>query len=572
MVFIAVMSVALVSFSMSITTQNEDRQKALEDFSNQMESLINERMSVYKESLRSGVGLFNATERVTKKMWQQYVSSSTLFARYPGVQGLGYIYLIEADDLAASTDTIKQEIGSSFELYPAGVRDAYSTVVYLEPLNDYNQQAIGFDMYTSEQRKEAMILARDTGNIQISDAVHLVQENDEDKQLGIFMFAPQYADGANPENVQERRENIRGYVYAYFKSHDLFSEVFSPIEDSTIEYRIVDPTNPQLSLFESSNYQEVAAQEGVRYEDNIKLDGVEWEVDLTFINGQVLTENILSRPRNILFSGIIGSFLIAGIVLLLLNSKSKQLIIEKERGIVKAKDSLLSIASHQLRTPATGVKQYIGLLLQGFVGELSPQQTDILEKAYDGNERQLKTINDILYLAKIDSGRIVLAKKKVNLNNMVRSIIDEMAGELHAKNHNYTVKIPKRAVCVDADEHMLRMVIENLISNAIKYTKSGGEISVSLKNSRYQATISVKDNGVGISKNSIDKKLFKEFSRIPNELTKSVTGTGIGLYLAKNLTELHGGKIEVESELGKGSEFFVVIPKSVKNLTIDKKR
>ncbi|OYW83685.1 hypothetical protein B7Z17_05335, partial [Candidatus Saccharibacteria bacterium 32-49-10] len=175
----------------------------------------------------------------------------------------------------------------------------------------------------------------------------------------------------------------------------------------------------------------------------------------------------------------------------------------------------------------------MGMVLQGFAGDISEQQRDFLERAYASNERQLHIINDILYLAKLDAGRIVLTKTKFDLAELVRSSVDELATSAKEAGITISQHTPKKAT-VTADSHMFRMVLENLLTNAIKYTESGGEVTVRLVRLGDNYTVSVTDTGVGIEEKDIDK-LFKQFVRIPNERSSSVTGTGVGLYLAKSL-------------------------------------
>lgn len=263
-------------------------------------------------------------------------------------------------------------------------------------------------------------------------------------------------------------------------------------------------------------------------------------------------------PVFMLISGFILALMLSAITYFSLHSRHHKLLFEKERDVKMAKDKLLSLASHQLRTPATGVKQYLGMVLQGFAGDITPQQKDFLEKAYESNERQLHIINDILHLAKLDAGRIVLSKRDFDLATMLRDVAQEQQQDARKGLIIMSVKAPKKAV-YRGDSHMFRMVVENLISNAIKYSPNGSKIAINLKKKKTSYEIHIIDNGVGISQKDFSK-LFKQFSRISNQRTHMVSGTGVGLYLAENLTKLHGGQILVNSKVGYGSTFKVILP------------
>lgn len=261
----------------------------------------------------------------------------------------------------------------------------------------------------------------------------------------------------------------------------------------------------------------------------------------------------------ILLFGIFTAASIACIVLMLIQARAREMYRQKERAIKIAQDELLSLASHQLRTPATGVKQYVGMVLQGFAGEVPEAQKILLEKAYASNDRQLRIINEILHMAKIGSGRIVLAKKPINLNELVTDVVNEQRGDIEAANHTAKIRLPRKPITLPADIHMLRMALENLLSNAIKYTPRGGKITVRLHKEDKNAKVDIEDTGIGIKPSDIGK-IFRQFVRLENETSQQVGGTGIGLYLAKNLVELHGGSVTVKSQPGLGSTFTISLP------------
>jgi signal transduction histidine kinase len=274
----------------------------------------------------------------------------------------------------------------------------------------------------------------------------------------------------------------------------------------------------------------------------------------------------------ILMFGIFTAALIAVLVLLLIRARGREMYRQKEYAIKIAQDELLSLASHQLRTPATGVKQYVGMVLQGFAGKVPAAQKTLLEKAYASNDRQLRIINEILHMAKIGSGRIVLAKKPIVLCDLVNDVINEQRGDIDAAEHNLVVKMPQKQITLLADTHMLRMAIENLLSNAIKYTPKGGRITVRVYQDDAYAKVAISDSGIGIDPKDVDT-IFRQFVRLENETSQQVGGTGIGLYLAKHLVELHDGRVLVKSAPGKGSTFTISLPahdpktEGMKNLT-----
>jgi len=228
----------------------------------------------------------------------------------------------------------------------------------------------------------------------------------------------------------------------------------------------------------------------------------------------------------------------------------------------RSKDEFISIASHQLRTPATGVKQYVGMLLEGFAGEVTESQQAMLEKAYESNERQLRIVSDLLKVAQVDAGKVMFKKEAVALNDLVQDVIREQKDTFAKRKQTleYLPATDSPEAIVDHDT--IRMVIENIIDNASKYSQDGKTITVRTRETLKYACVDVVDEGVGISKHD-RSKLFEKFSRINNPLSTKVGGTGLGLYWAKKIVDLHDGSITVKSVQGTGATFTICLPKQL---------
>jgi two-component system, sporulation sensor kinase E len=237
-----------------------------------------------------------------------------------------------------------------------------------------------------------------------------------------------------------------------------------------------------------------------------------------------------------------------------------QKAISKERATEGAKNEFLSLASHQLRTPASNVKQYLGLLLEGYLGKLKPEQKEAIEVANRNNDIGIKIINDLLGVAKLDLDKIRLKKSRLNVYTLVKEVVNDYRPQLRERKQ--TVKFERAAKKAEilADAYYLKSIFENLLDNASKYSPKKSRINIRVEHSAKKIIVSIKDEGIGI-RNKEKSKLFKKFSRIPSEVTSSVEGSGLGLYWVKQIVELHGGRISVKSRHGKGSTFIVEIPK-----------
>jgi PAS domain S-box-containing protein len=231
----------------------------------------------------------------------------------------------------------------------------------------------------------------------------------------------------------------------------------------------------------------------------------------------------------------------------------------KEQQLDIAKDEFVSLASHQLRTPATGVKLILSMLAKGDFGPLTSIQQRYLAKAIQSNDRQLQIIEDLLNVARVDAGKMELDFQYADLVPLLREIVGEHLAIVQSRHQSIKLTMPSSFMAfVDVDK--VRMAIDNLISNASKYSSLGGQIDVSLTGDTDHAVLSVKDDGVGMDQTDIPK-LFTKFTRLENELSTTVGGTGLGLFLVKNIMELHSGTIDVESEKDVGSTFTIRLPR-----------
>jgi PAS domain S-box-containing protein len=222
----------------------------------------------------------------------------------------------------------------------------------------------------------------------------------------------------------------------------------------------------------------------------------------------------------------------------------------------KAKDEFISLASHQLRTPATGVKQYINMVLDGYGGPISAKVRRLLTTAEASNERQLLVINDLLQVAQVDAGKVVLHKERINLDELLSSIIRDQQSTFAKRDQKVRYHHKRHKVEVYADPTKIRMAIENVIDNSSKYSYAKTTVNVRLTSTRKEVSIAIQDEGVGIEKADLEK-VFQKFTRLDNELSTVVGGNGLGLYWVKKIIELHGGTITVTSTVGTGTTFTI---------------
>jgi signal transduction histidine kinase len=199
------------------------------------------------------------------------------------------------------------------------------------------------------------------------------------------------------------------------------------------------------------------------------------------------------------------------------------------------------------------------MTLKGDFGALSEKQYHYLSRVYQSNQRMIDLVEDLMDATYIESGKINLSIAPVAMENVIAEVVSELAAKGAAGQVMINVRRRQRLPLVLADETRLHQILLNLVDNAIKYSMPGTNVEVDFKIQDDNLISTVSDHGVGISRNQIDR-LFTKFGRIFNPLSVQAGGTGLGLYIVKNLVESHGGRIWVTSQEGKGSRFHFSLP------------
>lgn len=230
------------------------------------------------------------------------------------------------------------------------------------------------------------------------------------------------------------------------------------------------------------------------------------------------------------------------------------------RSIERMKTAFVSTVSHELRTPLTSIKGFISTLVQDVDGFYDKDTVHEFYTIIDQEcDRLTRLISDLLNVSRIEAGRALdLNPGPVQVSDVVDKVVASQKS--YTSKHEFAVDFDPELPTIVADADKVDQILTNLTNNAIKYSPNGGTITVSGRKSDGRVRVAVTDQGMGIPKEHLDK-VFDRFHRIDNRDTRKVGGTGIGLYLVRHLVEAHGGKIWVESEVGKGSSFIFELPK-----------
>lgn len=529
---------ALISLTAwSWTSANRSNQQDLTDKLNhsveQVNATLRSGLEVYDNMLRSSASFIDSSRDISPQQWDTFVAGFDIGHHYPDIVSMGYAQVAHPTSMPIMYE--------------------YHTPTTTSTLD------VGYNMYSNAVMRSALETARDSGAATMTAPARPRQAAPTDQNLNLTMFMPLYKHGQVPATQAARQANVTGFVYITFRPRAFIGR--TTVDDNTqFGFQIYDSTE-STPLYENRYNKNIVRSDTIQtLKQTMPVENRQWNI-VGSTNVSALSQTALRRPSAVLWGGTVLSLLVAGSMYLLLLNRTRLLADHEAGEIQEAKDELLALASHQLRTPATGVKQYIGMLREGYAGPLTTEQQTYVDKAYKSNERQLGTINDMLVVAKADTGHLELTKTSFDLNQLIEEIVEETMPSITARQQVITLYMPSRHVHLYGDERFLRMAIENIINNATKYTPEKGTITVTTLRKKGKLSISVRDTGVGIRRGD-RALLFQKFSRIPNELTNKVGGSGIGLYLAQKILEQHNGKITYKSAPSEGSVFTIVLPET----------
>ncbi|HLC49153.1 MAG TPA: HAMP domain-containing sensor histidine kinase [Candidatus Andersenbacteria bacterium] len=242
--------------------------------------------------------------------------------------------------------------------------------------------------------------------------------------------------------------------------------------------------------------------------------------------------------------------------------RTKELTFANERltELDKVKTEFISVAAHQLRTPLTAIKWIFSLLTDEDSANLTTEQRGLIMKGNESNERMIALINDMLAVTRIESGKVQYHFKLIHIEELIDSVILDFTGLAHKRNVNLSFeKPPTQLPYINADQEKIRSVIQNLIENAITYTKDGGHVVLRAEREQDILKVSIQDDGIGIPKQQ-QSSIFNKYFRADNATRVQTDGSGLGLFITKKAIEKHGGTINFKSILDKGSIFYFTLP------------
>ncbi len=275
---------------------------------------------------------------------------------------------------------------------------------------------------------------------------------------------------------------------------------------------------------------------------------------ITAVSSYLVGTHYLVDPEVVAFLVLSASMILFIIAYTIING------FEKLADASKLKSDFINIVSHQLRSPLTNIKWTFELLASKDIDVPKNKQGEYFNNVKENIARMVELIDDLLIVSKIEQGSFPIFKKEISLEGITEDLISRFKVFAEASKIKVNFYFPKDLPKVFADPSLMKLVIENLIDNAIHYTKGGGNVDIKLeKKNGAEMLFIIKDNGIGIPKTE-QKYIFKKFFRADNALKKKTRGSGLGLYVCRSIIKKSGGKMWFLSEEGKGTTFYFTLP------------
>ena len=554
---------------------------------NRIQTAIEGKINLYIALLKGGRGFIESNREITRQNFTDYVKSLELEKNYTGVQGIGYAKVVSAGELTSLIEKMRSEGYENFRIFPAVEKDYYQVITYLEPLDERNQKAIGFDMSSEPNRREAMEQARDSGEAASSAKVKLLQESEVNSQAGFLIYLPIYKNGDLPAAIEEKRKNIIGFIYSPFRASNFLNEIQESISAAEINLKIYDnEPKPENLMAQTGNLRSAIStgqnEEEYEAQGAINVAGRKWIVQYNSSTAFAAQSSIGWTPL-IFIIGIIFSFLLFGLTYWETSARlklqkvaaelfgleqQKQRLLEKEQKARlsaeqanKTKDEFIAVVSHELRTPLNAIAGWARIL---DTEELSENTKNLALEKIDKNLRsQAQLVEDLLEYSQIVSGTSSFEGKDVCFSDVFENTFSEIQPTAQEKNIELLKNNHLDKHCILGDEDKIKIVIFNLLSNAVKFTHSGGRVEAAVSESEGLIEMIIKDNGRGIAPDFLPF-IFDRFTQADASTTRSSGGLGLGLTISNHIIKLHNGTIEAASEgEGKGSVFTVKVPLKV---------
>lgn len=567
-----------IIFTIAIYRQLEKQaREQLRSISVELGAKIDARLRAHALILRAGASYMAVADTVTREDWRAFIGRLRIDVNLPGIEGMGYSVLIQPSELQEHISKVRQEGFPDYNVKPEGERDIYSSILYLEPFTDRNLRAFGYDMFSEPVRRRAMELARDNDVAMLTGKVNLVQETSVDVQSGTLMYVPYYEPEMPSSTVDERRLAIRGWVYNPYRMRDLMGGILGRWDEEhqeRVRLRIYDDSLSVDSLLYDSQPEDMTTSlvfSTRKITTPVEFNGKKWVLEFS----QSYDYTIFDINVIITFiSGLIISVLLYLLALsyFKVSNRSRQIRFQNKQlsRLNATKDKFFSIIAHDLKSPFNSIIGFSRILMEQVEKKKYNDVARYAEIIHQSSNSAMDLLMNLMEWSQSQTGRMVFKPVRFDFNELLLDVEILFKDNARLKSIEIRNEVPENMV-VYADYQMIGTVLRNLISNALKFTNPGGNITIRASEESHGHLITVSDTGIGIHR-EILSKLFRIDKSYSTKGTQNEKGTGLGLILCKEFVEKHGGKIWVDSNAASdapasetGSTFYFSIPSEKTN-------
>lgn len=595
---------AVYLHSLVLEREETARQAAFTNLANVIKSSFQREIDQDVGVMESIGGLYAASELVERDEFEDFVEYPLL--RHQDLLALEWLPKVVVSqraeiEMIARMDGIRdfslRELDEKGLVVEAASREMYFPVLYVEP-TEGNEEALGYDMASNPVNLHAMELARDTGQIIVTE--RQVPFYEEDNEFTVNLFMPVYREGSDRSTVEGLRRNLEGFVSAVVELDGLLEEALKAVEQEGINFFLVDENaasanqvlmhyfvNSEKAGTLSFHGEDIPGREMVRWRTSLEIPGRPWTLYF-YQSPYYAGPSGASRAWIVVAVGVPIALLVAVYIFstlrntarienLLVELKKANLKLEKEMAERKRVDKLLRegkielerkneeleafmyMAAHDLRTPIVSIHGFLGLLNRALGNQLDEKQKWVMERISANLDHFDVLLGDLVEFSRVSDDSV--EKGDHDLGAVAQQVLDENSEFISALGAR--VRVKEDLPAVHFNETRLYQVISNLTSNSLKFARDGvpPEVEIGVEKDAKdlpagQALFYVRDNGVGIEEDQREK-IFGLFFRLGSNET---TGSGVGLAIVKRIIDLEHGRIWIESVPGEGTTVFFTLP------------
>lgn len=570
----------LLAVTLMFVTLNNVKKENEYDWVQQFEQEVIKNTRILEEQLENiareltGIAsLFQASKTITRSGFKAYTSS--ILKNNDFIKSFQWIPRVQQDqrhDLESMAqkdgfiDFKITTLSKNSTIITAPQKNEYFPIYYMEP-HSGDESFLGLDISTQPILLNLINQSRDSGKTVAANTVNLIHK--EPKNMVAIFSSPFYKGEDIPKTIEGRRNLFLGVALGTYKIKKMIKNIINPYLAPGVFLTVLDEDR------KNELYGNLKENAFIKKEMALRFSQFRW---FLVWQGSIEFQKGPNKLHNWLSAAVLVIIVFIAVIFQILSSRARRIenevrlktdelkklkseLEEKNLSLhelIKVKNELLGMASHDLRNPLTSIQGYSGFLLKKGATLREDTRTDFLKIINSASGNILELLNDLLSLSAIESGQLVLNQKPGNIRSLIEERIRMYTHLATEKNIHFKINCQETSVVL-FDTPRIEQVLDNLLTNAIKFSPVGGVIEIIMESGKGYIRVTITDEGPGIKSENLDD-LFKPFKKIDSDSTKDEKGTGLGLAIAKKMIELHNGTLTFKPSKNQGASFSFKLP------------